>query len=108
MKKFKTLFPLLLLLPTTALAAGFVENSTDDLFTFLARIKDYLLGFAGALAVLFIIIGGLMYVSSAGEPKRIERAKNTLTYAILGLIFVIVSEVVLGILSGTEFINIFK
>lgn len=41
---------------------------------------------AGALSVLFVVIGGLRYVLSNGEPKDIEAAKNTIMYAVLGLI----------------------
>lgn len=91
-----------------ATAQKLVENTNDDFFTFLTRIKDYLLLASGAIATLFIVLGGLMYITSSGDPKRVDQAKNTLKYAVLGLIFVIVSEVVLGLLSGSSFTTIFK
>lgn len=43
---------------------------------------------AGTLAVIFIIIGAIMYVVSAGDSKRVSQAKSTLTYAIGGLVLV--------------------
>ena len=39
----------------------------------------------GALAIIFVIIGGLRYVLANGEPRDVEAAKNTLLYAIIGV-----------------------
>jgi hypothetical protein len=36
--------------------------------------------------VIFIIVGGIRYITSAGNPKAIEGAKKTLIYAVGGLI----------------------
>lgn len=84
-----------------------IENTTDnDLTAFFTRIKDWILGFAGALAVLFIILGGIQYITSAGDPKKVETAKKTLTYAIIGLIFIVLSQVILGIFSQGELFNV--
>lgn len=41
---------------------------------------------AGALSVIFITIGGLRYVLSAGNPAAVKSAKDTIMYAIIGLI----------------------
>lgn len=46
---------------------------------------------AGLLAVIFIIIGGLQYVTSSGNPQGTAKAKNTITYAIIGLLIAIFS-----------------
>ena len=40
----------------------------------------------GAVAVLMIIIGGLRYVTSNGEPAQLTSAKNTILYAAIGLV----------------------
>lgn len=39
----------------------------------------------GALSAIFIIVGGLQYVISAGDPQQTARAKNTIIYAVVGL-----------------------
>jgi hypothetical protein len=57
----------------------------------LAKIIDFLLVFAGAVAVLFLIIGGFRYVVSAGNAEQVEAAKKTVLYAILGLIIIFVA-----------------
>ncbi len=40
----------------------------------------------GALAVIFVIIGGFQYVLSGGNPNNTSRAKETIIYAIVGLV----------------------
>ena len=42
--------------------------------------------FAGAWAVLFIVIGALRYASSAGDQGLITKAKDTILYAVIGLV----------------------
>ncbi len=64
-------------------------TNLGDVVTVLANIIRILLQFAGALAVLFIIFGGVLYVTSTGDPGRIGRAKNTISQAILGLVICI-------------------
>ncbi|HUC20198.1 MAG TPA: hypothetical protein VMR98_01745 [Candidatus Polarisedimenticolaceae bacterium] len=51
---------------------------------------------AGAASVLFLIIGGLRYSSSAGNSSRIEGAKQTILYAIIGLTLSILAVAIVG------------
>jgi len=58
-----------------------------------------MLGIAGSLSVIFVIVGALQYVTSAGDPARLSSAKRTITYAIVGVVisalaFLIVAFVV--------------
>ncbi len=46
------------------------------------------LGVAGALCVLIITIAGVQYIISQGEPQQTAKAKNTIIYAVVGLIIV--------------------
>lgn len=47
---------------------------------------DVLLYFIGALSVIMIIYGGFRYVTSGGESSGVQSAKNTILYAVIGLI----------------------
>lgn len=40
----------------------------------------------GSLAVIMVIVGGLQYVLSAGDPKRTARAKETILYSVIGVV----------------------
>lgn len=58
---------------------------------------------AGAVSVIFTAVGGLRYVLSEGNDQKIKQAKDTITYAIVGLIvsmsaYGIVSIILRGIL----------
>lgn len=41
---------------------------------------------AGSLSILFIVIGGLRYVISTGDPNGAKQAKDTILYAVIGLL----------------------
>ena len=51
---------------------------------------------AGVIAVIMIIVAGLKYITSSGDPNNITSAKNTLLYAIVGLVVVAVAQVVVN------------
>lgn len=99
------------LLPTSVFAAlgdgKLGENDSSSLSQFLVSIQNWLLGLVGALSVLFIVYGGFLYITSAGNKDRIETAKRTLTYAIAGLIIVVLAGFILQIITGGFLTSIF-
>jgi hypothetical protein len=51
-----------------------------------------LIGFiAGAASVILMLVGGIMYVTSDGDPGKVQSAKNTIIYAAVGLVVIGVS-----------------
>ena len=90
-----------------AIATGTDPNSTttvnvptaagDDI---LANGLNLMYFLAGTIAVIVIIIGGIMYATSSGDAGRITKAKNLLTYSIVGLIIVLVAFVVTAFVIG--------
>jgi type IV secretory pathway VirB2 component (pilin) len=92
MKKTILIGALLLLFAHHALAvtASFGNPITSTTISaVLTSIMSYLKTIAGTIAVIFIIIGGMMYMFSAGNKEMIERAKKTLIYAMAGAAIVI-------------------
>jgi hypothetical protein len=75
-----------------------VKYTNKNLSKIIDKFTTYLAGFAGALAVLFIIYGGFLMVTAGGNKDRLDSAKKTLTFAILGLIIIVLSKVFLSIL----------
>lgn len=77
---------------TLAITNGFlVPNqpagiTNADLNQIILNITNWVLGFVTILAVLFLIWGGLQYLTAAGNEEQVEKAKNTITYALLGLV----------------------
>jgi len=61
--------------------------------------------FVGVVALLFIIYAGFSFVTSGGDPKKVQGARQTMTFAIIGLILVLLSFAILffiGYLTGTK------
>lgn len=58
------------------------DNANELIYTLI----NVLLFVVGALAVIMIIVGGILYAISNGDAGRITKAKNTIMYAIVGLI----------------------
>lgn len=52
-------------------------------------IVNWILGILSLLAVIFILIGGFMWMTAAGNEEKIEKAKKILTAAIIGLIIIL-------------------
>lgn len=63
-------------------------TSLSDVGVVIGNVVRILIAAAGALAVIFIIVGGIFYVISAGDPARLKRAKDILTQAITGLVVI--------------------
>jgi hypothetical protein len=61
-------------------------SKNADSKTIIKNIVNTLLYIVGAVSVVMIIVGGIMYTTSAGDSGRVTKAKNTVTYAIVGLV----------------------
>lgn len=40
----------------------------------------------GAIAVLMVVIGGMRYITAQGDPSQLSKAKQTIIYAIVGVL----------------------
>ena len=61
-------------------------------------------GLVGIIAVIFVVIGGFKYTTSQGDPGRVQQAKNTIMYALIGLAVTLlafaITQFVLNALGG--------
>ena len=65
------------------------SNSEDNLFTsggIFQTVSNILLFLVGAISVIMLIIGGIRYVISGGDQGAVTSAKNTILYAIVGIV----------------------
>lgn len=67
------------------------KGRQDSLVVFWQRIINTLLFLVGTVAVIMIIIGGIRYTVSNGDQAAITGAKNTILYAVVGLVVAIMS-----------------
>jgi len=86
--------------PTTAPASGLQAPSglqgPSSLGDLIGTVTNLLLGIAGSVAVIFIIVGAIQYSTSAGNEQSVQKAKSTITSAVIGLIIAILA---LGIVN---------
>jgi hypothetical protein len=59
--------------------------------TLIMGLIQYALIFVGAIALIFVIWGGVQYVTSGGDAEKTTKARNTLLYAIIGIIVVVLA-----------------
>lgn len=84
--------------PTKVNYGGLPQAGAND--TSLQTIITIILGVLGALAVLFVVIGGLRYIISGGDPQAVSKAKNTIIYALVGLAVAIAAEAIVAFVLG--------
>lgn len=77
--------------------SGIPEMSGQDLLANGLNLTYFL---AGAIAVIVIIVAGLMYNTAAGDSGKIAKAKNLLTYAIIGLVIVLCAYAITAFVTG--------
>ena len=96
MKRIKSF--LLALLPVVSASPAFAQGDEPkrigEIGTILDKVMDIVFPAAGLICVVFIIIGGYMWIASAGDPAKVKQAQGTLTWAIIGLVFVLISTLV--------------
>ena len=97
--------------PTSTASTGSAQlefvnplGSVDSISEFVAVVLGGLRNIVVVLSILFIVIGGVMYIISAGDEKMITRAKNTITSAMIGLAIALAAPTflkeILTVLSG--------
>lgn len=64
----------------------------DGVFTKFTSIALYVIG---AISVIMLIWGGLRYILSGGDSKKVTDAKNTVLYAIIGLIISVLAYAII-------------
>lgn len=58
----------------------------------IGKIADFLLNAGAAAATIMILYGGFLYMTSAGDETKVKTAHQTLTYAIVGLVVVLIGK----------------
>jgi len=82
----------------------------QDLEGLFSNVVNIILGIAGIAFFILLLSSGFKFITSGGDPKALEGAKKTLTYAIAGLILIIASYLILLLikeLTGVD-VTIFK
>jgi hypothetical protein len=70
---------------------GNTGGVTTDLPTLVTNIVNILLFVAGALAIIYLIYSGILYISSAGNPDAAKKGQQGVLNAVIGLIIIVLA-----------------
>lgn len=96
------------------------STTADD--NAIRSVLNFVFVMAGAIAVLMVVIGGVRYIVSVGDPQKIATSKNTIIYAVVGLVMAlsafVIANFIFDAVSGTpteesiglavEYVGVFK
>ncbi len=71
----------------------------NELETLFQNAVGAIISLAGIVLFILLVSGGIKYITSGGDPKAAEGAKKTITYAIGGLLVILLSYLVLVIIE---------
>jgi len=93
--------------PTLVIAAEKIPDVVEPIsggsdLTVAGIIKSlitFILAFAAAIAVLFLIIGGILYMTSGGNDEKIKKAKSMIFSAIIGVVVILLSFIIVNFVT---------
>ena len=77
-------------------ALGVPQNNDVDIMKFV----NLALWVAGIIAVIVVIIAGINYSLSAGDPAKTASAKNAILYSVIGLVIIASAIAITGYIIG--------
>lgn len=73
------------------------DYSITNVWSWVYTVINWVLIAVGIICVVFIIVGGIRYATSGGDPEKVKSAKNTILYALIGLVIAILANVIVQI-----------
>ncbi len=85
---------------TTGLCSPQITNLSDA-WLIVAAIIEILLRVAGLAAVIFVIYGGVSFVTSEGDPEKAKGARSTIINALIGLAIAVAASAIIAFIAGS-------
>ena len=78
------------------------DHKGDDLISDTNKIINVVIGVLGVVAVAVVIYGGFLFLTAQGDPGKIKKGKDSITWGIIGLIIALLSWSIINfVLSST-------
>lgn len=75
------------------------ELDAQKIATWINQVVDAIFPFLTFVAFVMLLYGGFMYMSATGDPGKVKQAQGTITWAMIGLVFVIL----MGLIANAFF-----
>ncbi|NLB12018.1 hypothetical protein GX830_01425 [Candidatus Dojkabacteria bacterium] len=80
---------------TQGLLADWKVNSLDELIqTKGVDLIKFFIGFSAFVAVAILVVAGYLFITSGGDPEKVEKAQKAITAAIVGLVIVFIARAI--------------
>lgn len=103
MKKLNVVGLIVFIAASIALVTGqpafAADGNVAQVENFIRSVIKVIAGLAGLIATGFFVIGGLGYITSTGNPERMDKSKQTLIWSCVGLAIVIAAFVISNIVT---------
>ncbi|MBI3341610.1 hypothetical protein HY024_00645 [Candidatus Curtissbacteria bacterium] len=120
LRKFKRVIPFIapalsLAVPAAAMAEQLVPAelvNTNNIVVVIRSIIRFILLIAFVIAFIMLLVGGIRWILAGGDEKSVEKARNTITAALIGLVVILVAYALIrlvetffnvSIISGRDF-----
>ena len=72
----------------------------SDIWLIVAAITEILLRLAALIAVIMVIVGGVSYITSQGDPNKTKQALNTIINSLIGLVISVAAATIVTFIAG--------
>ena len=83
--------------------AASTQSGTSGVGTLITEVITVFSWLVGGISVIMIIYGGFRYVTSGGNDASVSGAKNTIIYALIGLVIVALAQVIVHFVLAKAF-----
>lgn len=81
---------------SSCVSEGGCVNAND----LVENLISWAIGIAGVVSAVFLVYGGVLYITSSGDSGKTQKAKNTILYSIIGLVIVALSIIITAFVSN--------
>lgn len=82
-------------------AKNCLKSSCVGASNLITNAVQWVIGIAGAVSAIFIVYGGITYITSSGDAGKLDKGKKMITYALIGLLIVALAEIIVAFVSNT-------
>lgn len=76
------------------------NDQKDDLVSQIKIVTNTMLFAIGVVAVMMLIVGGFKYIFSSGDTKNVTSAKDTILYAVVGIVVALLAYAIVNFILG--------
>lgn len=87
-------------LETSAQSSGLQNvGGAGSITGWVNTIINWIIGLVGLLAILGFLISAILYFTAAGDEEKVTKAKNAMTYSIIGVVVALIGVIAINVIS---------